>query len=319
VTASKSSKLGVLEAEVRKKRGIKPIRKLFGQLGEVVQALKPCFLMSPMSAAQYLEPGKLPFDVVIFDEASQVEPADALGAIARAKQVILVGDEKQLPPTNIYGKVNDAEADDDPGDDDSLNTKDLESVLAMGVVAGLARTSLRWHYRSKHASLIQFSNVEFYDRQLRVFPSPQRDRDELGLSFRPVADGARVTGQVKSRLQIALDTGNSVRRFEVRGKFVWPPGLTVPPVRWRGGDDDPKDAELICAEEVAQAAVLLLQREFGIPLDDLPAATLRAMGFKRIGPQLAELGSTAIQQAIAAQRIRPDASGFMVAAEAPSA
>lgn len=138
--------------------------------------------------------------------------------------------------------------------------------------------------------------------------------------FRTVARmyHARATGQVKSKLQIALDAGISIGRYDVRGKFVWPHGAIVPPVRWRGGDDDPKDVELICPDEVAQAAVVLLQREFGIPLDDLPAATLRAMGFKRIGPQLAELGNMAIQEAIAAQRIRADASGFMVAAVQPS-
>lgn len=129
---------------------------------------------------------------------------------------------------------------------------------------------------------------------------------------------ARLTGQVKSKLETAFGAGKAARRLDVGGKFAWPPGLTIPPVRWRGGDDDPKEAEHICHEEVAQAAVLFVQREYGIPLDDLPAATLRSMGFKRIGPQLVELGNTAIQQAIAAQRIRPDASGYMVAAEVPS-
>ncbi len=92
--------------------------------------------------------------------------------------------------------------------------------------------------------------------------------------------------------------------------------MDEPPVRWRGNGDAVTSAELICAEEVAQAAILLLQREFGIPLDDLPAATLHAMGFRRIGTQLAELGNSAIQQAVAAQRIRPDASGFIVPATA---
>lgn len=715
---SKSSKLGMLEAEVRKKRGIKPIRKLFAQLGDVVLALKPCFMMSPMSAAQYLEPGKLSFDVVVFDEASQVEPADALGAIARGRQVILVGDEKQLPPTNFFGTINDADAETDEAesDGDSIDTKDLESVLAMGAVCfGQKRkTTLRWHYRSQHSSLIEFSNDAFYDRQLRVFPSPEMSREEHGLSFRHVSDGvyyrgkgqhnqiearevakaviehaqkhptvslgvgafsmaqqraiedeierlrrqtgnaslegffnreadepffvknletiqgdereviflsvgygpdenrrltanfgplnreggwrrlnvlvtrarrrcvvfcsfkadqlqlspnaprgvlalkdylhfaelgslptiqqyrddhdspfeadvcselrqrgwtvhaqvgcagfaidlaivdpkvpgryllgiecdgatyhssatardrdrlrqevlenlkwriyriwstdwferradtldrllrhvndianlpsaaqvdartdgnsgslvtlseaadaasaddgaglagenvdllsqqvglresatamppagmaayrrypasergasdqllamrdsevaalfqeiveiegpihieelfktvarmyhARVTGHVKSKLQGALEQGIEPRHFEVRGKFAWPCGMDKPPVRWRGNGDAVTSAELICAEEVAQAAILLLQREFGIPLDDLPAATLHAMGFRRIGTQLAELGNSAIQQAVAAQRIRPDASGFIVPATA---
>lgn len=194
-SSAKTSRLGQLEAEVRRKRGLKPIRKLFSQLGDVVQALKPCFMMSPMSAAQYLEPGKLVFDLVIFDEASQVEPADALGAIARGRQVILVGDEKQLPPTNFFGAVNDADAEEDADDDDSIQTGDLESVLAMGRVCLRSRTMLRWHYRSRHSSLIEFSNEAFYDRELRVFPSPQISREQLGLSFRHVPDGVYFRGK----------------------------------------------------------------------------------------------------------------------------
>ncbi|HVX60777.1 MAG TPA: DUF3320 domain-containing protein, partial [Pirellulales bacterium] len=193
-SSAKTSRLGQLEAEVRRKRGLKPVRKLFSQLGDVVQVLKPCFMMSPMSAAQYLEPGKLSFDLVIFDEASQVEPADALGAIARGRQVILVGDEKQLPPTNFFGVVNDADAEDEP-DDASINTGDLESVLAMGRVCLAAKTTLRWHYRSRHSSLIEFSNQAFYDRQLRVFPSPQISREQFGLSFRHVPDGVYFRGK----------------------------------------------------------------------------------------------------------------------------
>ncbi|HXT60589.1 MAG TPA: DEAD/DEAH box helicase, partial [Pirellulales bacterium] len=193
--SAKTSRLGQLEAEVRRKRGLKSIRKLFSQLGDVVQALKPCFMMSPMSAAQYLEPGKLAFDLVIFDEASQVEPADALGAIARGRQVILVGDEKQLPPTNFFGAVNDADAEEDSDNGDDVNTQDLESVLAMGQVCLRTKKMLRWHYRSKHSSLIEFSNAEFYERQLRVFPSPQIGRDQFGLSFRHVPDGVYFRGK----------------------------------------------------------------------------------------------------------------------------
>jgi very-short-patch-repair endonuclease len=194
-SSAKTSRLGQLEAEVRRKRGLKPIRKLFAQLGDVVQALKPCYMMSPMSAAQYLEPGKLAFDLVIFDEASQVEPADALGAIARARQVILVGDEKQLPPTNFFGAINAADAAEEEGDEESLETGDLESVLAMGQVCLRLKTTLRWHYRSQHSSLIEFSNEAFYDRQLRVFPSPRIGREQFGLSFRHVPDGVYFRGK----------------------------------------------------------------------------------------------------------------------------
>src|SRR5262249_29745271 len=155
-------------------------RQLLGVVGDVVQALKPCFMMSPISVAQYLEPGKLNFDVVIFDEASQVEPADALGAVARGKQLILVGDENQLPPTGFFTSVNNA-ADEDE-DTDGLATSDLESVLAAGQVCLPTRTRLPWHYRSRHSSLIAFSNSEFYGGELRVFPSTHISRNSLGLS-----------------------------------------------------------------------------------------------------------------------------------------
>ena len=140
----------------------------------MVQALKPCLMMSPISVAQYLETGGMHFDVVIFDEASQVEPADALGAVARGKQLILVGDEKQLPPTNFFNQISQAE---EPSaeNDNGLDTRDLESVLAQGMVV-MHRTTLRWHYRSQHASLIEFSNSEFYNNELRVFPSTSSKR-----------------------------------------------------------------------------------------------------------------------------------------------
>lgn len=189
---SSVSGLGMLEAEIRKKRRIKPIRRLLASpAGEAVQRIKPCFMMSPISIAQYFEPGRFHFDVVIFDEASQVEPADAIGAIARADQIILVGDDKQLPPTNFF----DAAIEDEPLDEDDTYTPagDLESVLALGQ-AKLPRTRLRWHYRSRHESLIDFSNRQFYDGALRVFPSASRDRAELGVSLEHVPEGVYLRG-----------------------------------------------------------------------------------------------------------------------------
>src|SRR6185503_16866839 len=114
--------------------------------------IKPCFMMSPISIAQYLAPGAIEFDVVIFDEASQVEPADAYGAIARGRQLLLVGDERQLPPTNFFSKL---EGDGEPasGDATEFAASDLESILAVGSVRMPHRCRLRWHYRSRHASL----------------------------------------------------------------------------------------------------------------------------------------------------------------------
>lgn len=195
LVASKNSKLGILQVELKKRRSLKPMRQLLSIAGDVVQSLKPCFMMSPISVAQYLEPGRLQFDVVIFDEASQVEPADAYGAVARGDQLILVGDEKQLPPTGFFTAANTAQQEED--DPESVDTSDLESILDNGQIVLPVKTRLRWHYRSRHNSLIEFSNSEFYQGELRVFPSPHFERNELGLSLRylPQAVYQRGKGQ----------------------------------------------------------------------------------------------------------------------------
>jgi very-short-patch-repair endonuclease len=191
-TAHRQSKLGLLMAEVRKKTRHMPLRKLLKEAGEVIQAIKPCFMMSPLSVAQYLAPGGLEFDVVVFDEASQVEPADAYGAVARGGQLILVGDERQLPPTNFFDRIDREET--DSGDDAEVRSTDLESILSLGIVRLRHRCGLRWHYRSRHSSLIEFSNQKFYDGQLRVFPSPHTDCSEMGLAFRYVEGAIYMRG-----------------------------------------------------------------------------------------------------------------------------
>jgi len=138
-------------------------------------------MMSPLSVAQFIEPGAMQFDVVIFDEASQVEPADALGAIARGKQLLLVGDPKQLPPTQFFeAAVSDSR---DEGDDGAASLTDMESILDRGSIV-LPSVRLRWHYRSRHESLIAFSNEAFYDSQLVVFPSSHTDASEYGVDLR---------------------------------------------------------------------------------------------------------------------------------------
>jgi very-short-patch-repair endonuclease len=138
---------------------------------------KPVFMMSPLSIANFLPPGAIEFDVVIFDEASQVKTVDAFGAILRGKQVIVVGDTQQMPPTNFFGRDVDI-------DDEENITSDIESILSMFKYAGAQERYLRWHYRSRHESLIAVSNVEFYERKLMVFPSPGRNLDATGLHLR---------------------------------------------------------------------------------------------------------------------------------------
>jgi len=169
----------VLTREFEKKARHIPLRKLLSEAGRAVQAIKPVFMMSPLSVAAYLVPGDLEFDLVVFDEASQVKPVDAFGALLRGRQAVVVGDSKQLPPTNFFDVLTGAD-----GDEDGLNvTQDLESVLGMFVAQGAPQRMLKWHYRSRHESLIAVSNQEFYDNALVIFPSPDAAREHLGLRY----------------------------------------------------------------------------------------------------------------------------------------
>jgi hypothetical protein len=178
--AAASSELGVLLGEIRRKRGGRSIRRVLADAGDLVQRCKPVFMMSPQSVAQFLTPGRCRFDLVVFDEASQVEPADALGAIARGSQLVLVGDSKQLPPTSFFRAVG---ADDHSSDQDShaaASIADMESILDRGAMV-LPHRRLRWHFRSRHDSLIAFSNRSFYENELVITPASVRRAEDLGL------------------------------------------------------------------------------------------------------------------------------------------
>lgn len=160
-----------------------PIRQVIRRASRAVRSLKPCFMMSPLSVAQYLEPGAVEFDLVVMDEASQLKVEEALGAIARGKQLVVVGDPKQLPPTSFFDRMMTADDEEDEGTPVSAS----ESILDMCSPIFSNRT-LRWHYRSKHESLIAFSNHHFYSGQLIVFPSPYPKTKRLGLWFHFVKD-----------------------------------------------------------------------------------------------------------------------------------
>lgn len=173
----------LIKHEISKKTRHLPIRTLLSRAQEAIQTLKPCFMMSPMSVAQYLEPGKYQFDIVIMDEASQIKPEDAIGAIARANSSIIVGDPKQLPPTSFFQKGN---ADVDEFEDDQTSVEVTESILD-AVMPLFTNRRLRWHYRSRHEKLIEFSNYHFYDNDLVVFPSPHNQNDSFGIDYRMVS------------------------------------------------------------------------------------------------------------------------------------
>ncbi len=168
---SADSELGRLRRERQKQRGHMPVRQLVQSLPTLLPKLKPCLLMSPLSVSQYLDAGYPQFDLVVFDEASQIPVWDAVGVIARGKQLAVVGDPKQLPPTNFFSRSTDAEE----GHSSDEQMEDLESILDECLGAGMNRLSLNWHYRSRHESLITFSNVTYYDSRLVTFPSPVTD------------------------------------------------------------------------------------------------------------------------------------------------
>ena len=164
--AKRTSQWGILKREMQKKRHHKPVRKLVEEIPEVITSLAPCLMMSPLSVAQYLPADQALFDVVIFDEASQITVWDAVGAIARGRQTIIAGDPKQLPPTNFFSRT-----DDDP-DGDVSQEGDLESILDEMMGASIPECTLNLHYRSRRESLIAFSNSRYYDDTLITFPAP---------------------------------------------------------------------------------------------------------------------------------------------------
>ncbi|MBC3930574.1 DUF4011 domain-containing protein [Undibacterium curvum] len=177
---TQGSEWGLLRYEMQKKSRHLPLRELMSKASSAIVRLTPCLLMSPLSVAQYLPAETADFDVVVFDEASQIPVWDAIGAMARARQVIMVGDPKQLPPTTFFDR---AESDVDDTDVEI----ELESILEECIGANLPTMKLSWHYRSRHESLIAFSNYRYYGGDLVTFPSPVTN--DRAVSFQYVTGG----------------------------------------------------------------------------------------------------------------------------------
>ncbi|WP_137725716.1 DUF3320 domain-containing protein [Prescottella subtropica] len=176
---SRAAQLITREAE--KKTRHKPVRALLEEAGALVQQLKPCFMMTPLAVSQFLS-SSMRFDVVIFDEASQVLPSDAVNCVYRGRQLIVAGDQKQLPPTDFFSASTDL-VDDEDGDELDV----FQSVLDLAKGAGgLTSLPLNWHYRSRHEDLITYSNYRFYDGKLFTFPSAVFDAANLGVELIPV-------------------------------------------------------------------------------------------------------------------------------------
>ena len=161
--ASSSSEIGILKKNINNGGRGTSIRKIMDLTPTLLTQLCPCMLMSPLSVAQYIDLNQSKFDLVIFDEASQMPTSEAVGAIARGKSLIVVGDPKQMPPTSFFSsnKIDDEEA----------YIDDLDSILDDCIALSIPSRYLTWHYRSKHESLIAFSNSQYYDGKLYTFPS----------------------------------------------------------------------------------------------------------------------------------------------------
>ncbi|UOD31595.1 DUF4011 domain-containing protein [Massilia violaceinigra] len=187
VRVDDKSELRLLEHLIPQQRPRVPLRKLLSRAGGAIQSLKPCFMMGPQAVAQFLQPRRHHFDIVIMDEASQLRPEQALGAIARGSQLVVVGDPKQLPPTSFFARMATPEDDGDSGK--GAAAVDAESILDVCISHFHPVRTLRWHYRSQHESLIAFSNQNFYRGNLVVFPSPFGKSKELGLRYRYVKAG----------------------------------------------------------------------------------------------------------------------------------
>lgn len=194
---STRDEINILKRELNKQRKLMPLRKLFMAIPNLLTAIRPCFMMSPLSVSVFLEAKSYDFDLVIFDEASQVHTEDAIGAIMRGKQVIIVGDTKQLPPTSFFASSLDDEDFDTDEDTIECDAGAYESILDESV-AVLPERSLRWHYRSRHEHLIAFSNIKIYNNSLITFPSSIDKAPDTGVEYVYVSNGVYDRGAKRS-------------------------------------------------------------------------------------------------------------------------
>ncbi|MBQ9429485.1 MAG: DUF4011 domain-containing protein [Clostridia bacterium] len=200
---SATDEVSILKKELGKKRNVMPLRKLFRQIPNLLLRLKPCLLMSPLSVSYFLEAEAYHFDLVIFDEASQIFPEDAVGAIFRGAQVIIAGDSKQMPPTDFFSVTTGNSG----GDYDSADEEEYGDVVSDSILEEAASTlpncTLLWHYRSKHESLIAFSNCAFYKNSLITFPSSVSAAEDTGVEYIYLADGCYDRGRRKNNIREA--------------------------------------------------------------------------------------------------------------------
>jgi len=200
--------------ELNRTKGGRSIRQLMEDYANAIIELTPCVLASPDSVAQFLVPGVIEFDIVVFDEASQVPVADAIGAIGRGKSIVVVGDSRQMPPTAFFSRGASSGDDEGgkPGTEVEDEVEDLESILSESVASGLDRIWLSWHYRSQDESLIAFSNRHYYESRLASFPSPARKMSGKGLSWIKVEGATFDSGETRTNIKEAEAVVREVRR-----------------------------------------------------------------------------------------------------------
>ena len=185
--AGNGDEAAILKRELNKRSRLMPIRKLIAAIPSLLPSLKPCMMMSPLSVSTYFGNADFSFDTVIFDEASQVRTEEAIGSILRAKQVVIAGDSKQLPPTNFFS-TSVADSDEFYEDEDGVNDAGAyESLLDEASI--LPKQTLLWHYRSKHEHLIAFSNYKIYQKSLITFPSAINKAPDIGVEYVYIEDG----------------------------------------------------------------------------------------------------------------------------------
>ena len=207
-----SSQQGILNKAIKNRCRGKAIRQLFAEVPDILTKIFPVFLMSPMSCAQYLSADMPKFDIVIFDEASQMPTSEAIGAIARGKSLIVVGDSKQMPPTSFFQSKG--------SDDLDVDLDDQESILDDCDVIGMPSRRLNWHYRSKHESLIRFSNAKFYGNNLVTFPSPNDMSTKVSfINTKGIYGGKKATNEIEAKA-IIKEVERRLKSPDLRQKSI---------------------------------------------------------------------------------------------------
>ena len=190
-TSSTSGRMGELQRQLTRQRGGLTVRKLMESYADLITQIMPCTLVSPDSVARFFPARADLFDIVVFDEASQIRVADAVGAMGRGASVVVVGDSKQMPPTSFAESSSDSL---DDAESEVTAVEDMESILSECVEARVPRQWLSWHYRSQDESLIAFSNQQYYESKLSSFPGPSHGAPDPGLRGHGV-NFVRVDGQ----------------------------------------------------------------------------------------------------------------------------